>query len=187
MAADVGQLLHGLGKQEEAFADHDQLGPGFLDEVGRFFDVDVIAVFGQREVDDVAGELAERAHAMVADVPAARGRVHHHHVAGLHEAAEHGLVGIGTADGPHFAAVALEEDLQVGRELVFDHVDIGGPPVVALPGVPFGVPMGKVRAGAGPGPAAHDVFAGDEIDATVSPLILLVDQPLDFGDFALHT
>ncbi len=117
---------------------------------------------------------------MVADVAAARGGVDHDHVARSDEAAEHRLVGVGPADGPHLAVVALEDDFQIGLELAFDFIDVGGPPVVALSGMTLGVPMGEVRAPPRPGAAAHDVFAGDEVEALPPPLILLLDQFFDF-------
>ncbi len=47
----------------------------------------------------------------------------------------------------------------------------------------FGVSMCEIGSGLSADALADDVFAGNQIDAPVAPLGLLLDQIFDFADF----
>jgi len=122
---------------------------------------------------------------MMADMATGWGGVDHHHVPRPDEAAEDCLIGIGAANGPYLAMVAFEKDLQIILQPIFDFIDERCPPVIPFSRMPFRISVGKIGTGLRSGPMTHHVFAGDEVDASFPPSVLLQDKMLDFRYFLL--
>ena len=160
-------------------------GSRAVHDVQGVVNVDVIAVRGEREVHDVLRVLAHGAGAVMADVPAARGRVDERDVAPADVAAEDRVIGDGPADGAHVGVLAVEEALHVLLEEALDLVDDLRALVIALPGVTFRVPMREVRSHDPPDPAAGHVFTGNQVDAAFTPFVLVLHQGLDMGHVPL--
>ncbi len=160
-------LLHGLGKEEEALAHDEDPGIERLHELQGPVHVDVPAVRCEGEVHDVLRVLANGAGLVVADVPAGRRGVHHDDVPRADVAAEDGVVGDGPADGPHVGVLAVEQRLHVLLQQALDLVDDLRSLVVALSGMALRVAVGEIGAHDPAHAPAGDVLTGDEIDAVV--------------------
>ena len=181
----LGELGDRLWEEKEAPSHDEDLGLGFLNQIDRLLQIDMISVLGHGEIDDVLGEFPEGTFLMMADMATGRGGVDNRHIPRPDEAAKDRLIGIGTADGPDLAMIALEDELKVILQPAFDFIDVRRSPIIPFPRMPLGVAMGEIRTGLGSGPLAHYVFAGDEVDAPIPPLVLLLDEVLDFRYFFL--
>jgi hypothetical protein len=90
------------------------------------------------------------------------------------KAAENRLVGIGTAYGSDLGVIAFKKKLQICRQLIFDFVDIGCAPVIPFSRVAFCIAMREIGSGLSAHALADNVFAGNQVDASVAPFSLLL-------------
>ena len=183
--AEFGQLFDRLREQKQAFPQHHHFRLQRFGVFQRFVNVNMITVRRGRKVDDVARVFADGTGAMMADMAAARRGIDHHDIARLNERAEHRVVRQIAAHGANVSLTAMKERLDAFRHARFDFVNNIRALIIAFAGVAFGVAVREIRRHDVPRPAAHGVFAGNQIDRAGSPFILLLRQGFYVRDLLL--
>ena len=122
---------------------------------------------------------------MMADMAAAGRGIDHHDIAGLNKRAEHRVVRQIAAHWANIGLAAMKERLDAFRHARFDFVNNIRALIKPFAGVAFGVAVREIRRHDVPRPAAHGIFAGDQINRAGAPFVLLLRQGFYVGDLLL--